>query len=526
MKNIKKTIYLKLMLYTLLLVGIGLGLFLAASNISNNLFYDVQSNYLVRQLDKLKPQLAKEKYTEIRFPQAVFAKDSFLEVVTDSGYAVYSRSGTMTDLTPAELNFIGNAQQDSYAAAYSYLDQQRGKMISIATGDSEGTSSGIYIYDSNGTLVYSNQKDAPALNAAEVAFLEERQPNLVKYGFTTESGQTRYLIAEVSDSVHYGVDEAYRESSRVYIGMGLAYLVMILLYVSIVNRNIVRPLHALNTAIRRQSAAELEQEKRYKGTAEFQEIFDSYEDMLKNLDEEKKKRSRLEDERNEMLSDISHDLKTPITVIRGYTKALKDGVIEENERSQVYDTIDTKASYLGSLIDQFAEYSKLDHPQFHYDKKLVEIRELMREIMAEKYNEFTQAGIELSVDLDGEASYVLLDAVQFRRALYNVLDNAVKHCGSGARMHVCIRDEQPDTVRILLEDSGPGIPPDIRENLFDPFVVTDQSRSRSGSGLGLAICRKIIQDHHGAIVLAEPEKGYATCFEIRLPRSYKTVKNL
>jgi signal transduction histidine kinase len=248
--------------------------------------------------------------------------------------------------------------------------------------------------------------------------------------------------------------------------------------------------------------------------------------MLKNLDEEKKKRSRLEDERNEMLSDISHDLKTPITVIRGYTKALKDGVIEENERSRVYDTIDTKASYLGSLIDQFAEYSKLDHPQFHYDKKLVEIRELMREIMAEKYNEFTQAGIELSVDLDGEASYVLLDAVQFRRALYNVLDNAVKHCGSGARMHVCIRDEQPDTVRILLEDSGPGIPPDIRENLFDPFVVTDQSRSRSGSGLGLAICRKIIQDHHGAIVLAEPEKGYATCFEIRLPRSYKTVKNL
>ena len=103
--------------------------------------------------------------------------------------------------------------------------------------------------------------------------------------------------------------------------------------------------------------------------------------MLKNLDEEKKKRSRLEDERNEMLSDISHDLKTPITVIRGYTKALKDGVIEENERSRVYDTIDTKASYLGSLIDQFAEYSKLDHPQFHYDKKLVEIRELMREIM-------------------------------------------------------------------------------------------------------------------------------------------------
>lgn len=224
--------------------------------------------------------------------------------------------------------------------------------------------------------------------------------------------------------------------------------------------------------------------------------------------------------RQKMLADISHDLKTPITVIQGYSKAVADGIVPAENREKYLNTIYQKANHLSDLINEFYDYSRLEHPQFKLKSEPGDLSEYLREYVAGKYEELELGGYELDVDIPEQPVYTRFDHVELHRVFDNIITNAVKHNASPTTLYVSMEYlKEKNYVRICLGDNGVGIPEQLREHLFDPFVVGDESRnSKHGTGLGLSVARRVVEAHGGTIRLVdEKETSWSTLYEILLP---------
>lgn len=258
----------------------------------------------------------------------------------------------------------------------------------------------------------------------------------------------------------------------------------------------------------------------YKGPREFEAIFNSFNRMSGLLRESEDSKERLIMEKQKMLADISHDLKTPITVIRGYAKAVADGLTSPVTQKHYLNTIFTKTEDLTEMINAFYDYGKLEHPEFRLVKERQDLAEFIREYLAFKYDEIDLTGFEIEAEIpDGEVWYSF-DGIQLRRVFDNIFSNALKHNPRGTTIYLTL--QQTDrSIRIEIGDNGVGIPEEIRENLFDPFMVGDDSRNnRQGSGLGLAVAKKIVELHGGALFLEKPVNlAVSTLFVIRLMRT-------
>jgi len=236
------------------------------------------------------------------------------------------------------------------------------------------------------------------------------------------------------------------------------------------------------------------------------------------LEQEHTRRVQSERSRQSMLADISHDLKTPITVIEGYAQALEQGLVTPGMERQYLRTITAKAAELDELINTFYEYSKLEHPEYALERQPADIFVFVRDWLAEKYAELDLAGFRLEADIPERHVTLSIDRQQLRRALENIVSNTVRYAGPGAGIY-CRMTFDDRAVTILLGDDGPGIPKALRPDLFEPFAVGEQARGQKGSGLGLAITRKILEAHGGTITLADrPEPPCRTQFIINLPR--------
>lgn len=259
----------------------------------------------------------------------------------------------------------------------------------------------------------------------------------------------------------------------------------------------------LNGAMERISAGDSGTVLSYRGPKEFVEICESFNDMSLALDQANRTNQRLETQKQKMIADISHDLKTPITVIKGYSKAVADGLTAPSEQKKYLQTIYQRSSELADLIEEFHDYAKMDHPDSTMHFEVRDLNEFTREYYAEKYNEFSIGGYELVVDIGEEKLPVNLDGKQFRKVLENITGNFFKYCTKGDTFY-CKVEAEGNRVRLILADDGKGIPEEICDSIFEPFVVGEKSRSSyaSGSGLGLPLAKRIVEAHGGTIYLA------------------------
>lgn len=208
--------------------------------------------------------------------------------------------------------------------------------------------------------------------------------------------------------------------------------------------------------------------------------------------------------RNLMLSDIAHDLRTPMTTVNGYAKALADGMVADEDKQQQYlRAIQNKAFRMNNLINLLFEYVKLDSEGFSLDKKELDLCELLRENAALIYSDAESAGMELEIDIPDERIMLMADSIQLSRVVTNLLTNAIRHNDRGTRIGL-ILEQDLDDVYVLVADSGEMIPDDQAENLFEPFARGDQSRGTGGgSGLGLSIARKVVEMHGWELKLVQ-----------------------
>ncbi|SFG18570.1 HAMP domain-containing sensor histidine kinase [Oribacterium sp. WCC10] len=304
---------------------------------------------------------------------------------------------------------------------------------------------------------------------------------------------------------------------------------LMLFFVFKMNKSVLRPLNLLKSALERFDRNEVELEPiEYTGPNELQEICESYNDMAHELKKSNEERKRLEEGRERMLAGISHDIKTPVTVIQGYANAILDGTIPPQNEMTYIETIYKKSLVLSELINTFHEYSRLEHPDFVLRKKRGDIGEYLREYIANRYDELAIAGFDLEVSIPDDAIYAEFDHTELKRVFENLINNTLRHNPKGTTIYVSLEREQgllvgasevKPMIRILFGDDGIGISEDIRKTIFDPFVTGDESRkSGKGSGLGLAISKKIVEAHGGYIHLRSKENtDHSTEYEILLP---------
>lgn len=229
---------------------------------------------------------------------------------------------------------------------------------------------------------------------------------------------------------------------------------------------------------------------------------------VKMIQEEDKQRQEEEyRNRNLLLSDIAHDLKTPITTIAGYAEALNGDMVDSSwKRTEYLTAISAKSMQLSQLITLLFDYVTLDSEGFQLNIQKEDISELMKEVIAGQYSDIEEAGMELEIQIPEEAIYGNVDGIQIKRVVNNLLVNAMRHNETGTKILVSLRAEE-EHINICVEDSGGLIDESIRKTLFEPFVRGDYSRSKAGSGLGLSIASRIAELHGGSIVLNQPTKN-------------------
>lgn len=214
-------------------------------------------------------------------------------------------------------------------------------------------------------------------------------------------------------------------------------------------------------------------------------------------------RKEFERRRNLMLSDIAHDLRTPITTVAGYSKALSDGMVSEDKKQEYLDAIQTKSVRMNDLIQLLFDYVKLDSEGFTLNKQTVDICELVRECGALQYSDVEDVGMKLEVDIPEEQLKLTADKIQMSRVVTNLITNAIKHNEKGDRIGLFV-EQQEDRILVMVADTGRRIPDEKALHLFEPFTMGDESRnSRGGSGLGLSIAKKIVEMHGYSIKLIQ-----------------------
>lgn len=235
--------------------------------------------------------------------------------------------------------------------------------------------------------------------------------------------------------------------------------------------------------------------------------------------QEQQRREEYDRRRNLLLSDVAHDLKTPMTAVTGYASALAQGEVEEPEKQQEYlHVIYNKSMQMSGLITLLFEYVKLDSEGFTLKKTREDIGEILRESVAALYTDFEAKDMDVEALIPEEPIFLWVDRIQFQRAINNLLNNAVKHNPPRTCVGVILEVEE-DFFRIQICDSGVLIPKETADYIFEPFVMGDESRASRGSGLGLSIVQKIISMHGGEIVLQQNLTGaYQKAFVIKMKR--------
>ncbi len=307
-----------------------------------------------------------------------------------------------------------------------------------------------------------------------------------------------------------------------------AFIILIFTSLAIglwIYRSIATPLVKLKKATQNIKEGNLDFVLNVEGTDEFSELCQDFEEMRRRLKESSEEKIAIDKENRELISNISHDLKTPMTAIKGYVEGIMDGVADTPEKMDRYvRTIYNKTNEMDHLINELTFYSKIDTNRIPYTFSKLNVDDYFSDCAEEVGLELETRGIQLFysnyVDKD---VLVILDGEQIRRVIHNLVSNAIKYMDkSKGVIQIRVKDVG-DFIQVEVEDNGKGIAQKDLPYIFDRFYRADVSRnsSKGGSGIGLSIVRKILEDHGGK-VWATSREGIGTIMYFVL-RKYQEV---
>ena len=290
-------------------------------------------------------------------------------------------------------------------------------------------------------------------------------------------------------------------------------------------RSIATPLVKLKKATQNIKEGNLDFVLDVEGNDEFSELCQDFEEMRKRLKESAEEKIILDKENKELISNISHDLKTPITAVKGYVEGIMDGVADTPEKMDRYvKTIYNKTNEMDHLINELTFYSKIDTNRIPYTFSKLNVEDYFSDCAEEVGLELETRGIELVYANYVESGVqVIADGEPIRRVIHNLISNAIKYMDKPKGIIQIRIKDVGDFIQVEIEDNGKGIAAKDIVYIFDRFYRTDVSRnsSKGGSGIGLSIVKKILEDHGGK-VWATSRLGIGTIMYFVL-RKYQEV---
>ncbi len=299
-------------------------------------------------------------------------------------------------------------------------------------------------------------------------------------------------------------------SSRLVIA-GVLALVIATLVGFLVSRSIYRPVQRVAAAARSVARGQLQQRVAVEGSQEAQELAQSFNQMTEEVE---RQQTALRD----FLANVSHDLQTPLTSINGFSRALMDNVVEEQEgRQNAYRIIEDESRRLLRLVGGLVDLSRIEAGQVQVERKPVDAATLLSHVG----DLFTLRAQELDVRLsvaESDVGDVLGDWDRLDQVLGNLVDNALRHTPPGGDVVLSARVESETSVSIAVADTGVGIAEEAIPHLFDRYYKSDRPGAQGGTGLGLAIARELVRAQGGEIQVSS-EQGEGTTFRVILRRA-------
>jgi two-component system sensor histidine kinase BaeS len=307
------------------------------------------------------------------------------------------------------------------------------------------------------------------------------------------------------------IDQAFARAVVLTLLLAMAAAALTALAVSyLVTRRVVRPVAAMAAAAQRIAAGRYDVRVSPSGLgAEFEALGRSFDEMAAAL-------AATERVRTDLLRDVAHELRTPISTIRVYVEGLADGVLSPDARTA--ETLDGELDRMQRLVADLDKVSRAEERQLDLRLVPVVVTDLVIAAVEVARPAFTAKGVELTADPQPCGARVLADADRLHEVLTNLLDNALRHTPAGGRVTVAIR-RRGDEVEVVVRDNGEGISSDQVRRVFERFYRVDagRSRGRGGSGIGLTIARALVEVHGGRIRAESAGPGQGAAFTVTLP---------
>ena len=348
------------------------------------------------------------------------------------------------------------------------------------------------------------------------------------YGFGQSQARQMKNQVEAGEVVYdIAITESANSQARVQLMtkdlLFSAFIILIFTALAVglwIYRSIATPLVKLKKATQNIKEGNLDFVLDVEGEDEFSELCQDFEEMRRRLKESAEEKVLLDKENKELISNISHDLKTPITAVKGYVEGIMDGVADTKEKMDRYvRTIYNKTNEMDHLIKELTFYSKIDTNRIPYTFSKLNVDDYFSDCAEEIGLELETRGIELFyANYVDKNVLVIADGEQIRRVIHNLIGNAIKYMDkSKGIIQIRVKDVG-DFIQVEVEDNGKGIASKDLAYIFDRFYRTDVSRnsSKGGSGIGLSIVKKILEDHGGKVwATSREEIGTIMYFVLR-----------
>lgn len=291
---------------------------------------------------------------------------------------------------------------------------------------------------------------------------------------------------------------------------GLLAIAIAMVFTFVLSRRISAPVRSLTLAAKRLGQRDFSQRVDYQGKDEIGELARTFNSMVDEL-------ACTEQLRRNLVADAAHELRTPVSHIRGYLEAIRDGLVKPD--ASTLQSLHEEIMLLSRLIDDLQELTLAEAGELALVRQVEDIAELIKSAVAAVQPQVKAKGISLTVDLPDRLPPCDIDPYRIGQVLRNLIDNAIVHTSKGGTITVTAR-EKGKQVEVMVADTGEGIPSEDLPNIFERFYRVDKSRTRAtgGSGLGLTIAKRLVEAHGGSIGV-QSELGKGSRFTFTIPKA-------
>ena len=358
-----------------------------------------------------------------------------------------------------------------------------------------------------------------------ISLFVETDPNmLVRSGRTTlaDGSEVTIILRQPLSMPPY---VAFEQMAEVYaIVLVVSSLVIMAIFMLLAVRAIYKPLHremsVINDSIAKVPYDPSPVAEEQFGLVEMRTSIGTYNTMLEEMAAMRQEKEALVEQNYRLVSNLSHDLKSPMTTLKGYAELLEQDDLPPEEQKRCLGYIASNVTALNAMVEMLFEHVRFQHNDYALQLEERDMNSFLRDICANYYTMLDKLGFDVEIEIMEEPCVMVFDAINMRRVYANLLENIMSHNDAPTRVQIASQAENGWYVAAF-KDDGAGIGEKERELVFEPYFQGDTSRTTKHSGLGLYVVKQIVEKHGGTIRVTS-EAAYKTVFEIRLPIVQKT----